>query len=66
MQSLPERQPPLDRQRQLDRAEAGNMLVPNLAANAARFNKADLQPVFGLPEADEHRSGTIKVRFSER
>jgi len=67
MQSLPERQPPLDRQRQLDRAQAGNMLVPNLAANTvSRIDPAtnaviDVLPVGSKPFPAANAFGDIWV-----
>ena len=37
-----------------DRAETGDVLMPDLAIDPAGFNKAHLQAVGGLAEADEH------------
>ena len=42
VQALPERDPVLDRWRHLDRAEAGDMLVPDPAADTAGLDEAHL------------------------
>ena len=45
VQPLPERDPLLDRWRPFDRAETGDMLMPDLAVYAAGLDEAYLQPV---------------------
>jgi hypothetical protein len=57
MQALPVFDPAGDRQRRGDRAEAGDVLVSDLAAFPAGLDEALLQPARRLSEANEHCSG---------
>jgi hypothetical protein len=53
------RGPSSDRERHLDRAERGDMLVAHAAVGPAGLDEADLKPALGRAEANEHcRSGT--------
>jgi hypothetical protein len=54
IQALPELHPAGDRQRSRDRAEAGDVLMADLAVFPAGLNQAELQPARRLTEADEH------------
>ena len=54
MQVLPERHAVLDGWGHVDRAEAGEVLVPDPAVDAAGLDEAHPEAVLGLAEADEH------------
>src|SRR5262249_52558314 len=51
------------RWRRLDRAQARDVLVANLAVLPAVLNQAHCQPIGRLPKVHEHCSGTIRARF---
>jgi hypothetical protein len=64
MQPLPEREPVLHRGQHIDRANAGYMLVPDLAVDAAGLDEANLQAAIVLAKTDKHCSGTLLAWFT--
>src|SRR5262249_53527496 len=59
MQPLPEGDAISDLGRHRHRAEARDVLVPDLPVNAAGLDEADLQPTFAFSEPHEHCSGIL-------
>ena len=53
-QLAPERQATADRRGNVDRAQTSNVLVPDLAIDAAALDQTCLQTVMGLSKANEH------------
>jgi hypothetical protein len=72
MQPMPEGEPVIDFGRHRHRAQASNVLVADLALDAARLDQTDPQPrlglakVLSLTEANEHRIGIILGQFAMR
>jgi hypothetical protein len=65
VQSAPELDAGGNRKRRLDRAQARDMLVADLAVFPAGLNQAHCQPVGRLAKAHEHCSGTIRAMFEK-
>src|SRR5262249_43258222 len=60
VQSVPELNAGGNRSRRLDRAQARDMLVAELAVLPAGLHQAHCQPVGRLAKVHEHRSGTMR------
>src|SRR6516162_4480527 len=60
VQSVPELNAGGNRWRRLDRAQARDMLVADLAVLPAGLHQAHCQPVGRLAKVHEHRSGTMR------
>src|SRR5262245_1979851 len=60
VQSVPELNAGGNRWRRLDRAQARDMLVADLAVLSAGLHQAHCQPIGRLAKVHEHRSGTMR------
>jgi len=63
---LPEGNPVGDGQRRLDRAEAGDMVVADLAADAAGFAESDLKPMGATPSPVGGGKRQVMIRQSSQ
>src|SRR5262249_54041983 len=66
MDLAPERDPVGDLRLHHDRAEAGDVVVPDAAILAARLDKGYLQPVTGLAKTDKHGVVACKLAATPR